>query len=517
MKAADQARGLASVLAAARAADPDPEDALILEAIDDVPFVQIPHWVPLAIAAMTEPTAATKAGAIALYNFLAMHLSMTRGDRYVWPTRDTLAALMGYSRADKISPFVNLLVAIDALVIIKIRNGSGPEHRNVYRLRRNPPAGYTGHVLMSQVYSAAEDALSAEEEGKTAGRAVHPDMGVHVDPESGADVRPDMGSVTTSTSNKKKTDDAPSARSARGVRSTSSTGSSARAQGSGSAASGKAGSSTGEAGQTGVPPQRGGGAVELTREQLAAVHAVEAGLPSELKLPFGHIPNRNRAAVLAALESRTPEQLAARAARRWVDWRYVVAFHDGELRSHIAVALELIAPTPYCPDLACEDGHMIDTKAECTRCVQRIADRRRDRLAGRPVRTGKTARQEAAPECVDCGRPFPGAVPADGVCKRCHDEAAAACAAFAAQAVRTDADREAEAADAEALEQEAQRRRALRTAEAPPVVEDVDQEQAAAEDEESRRLQAEILAANPWMAQHAAPETAAALQGPAPF
>ncbi|MGC0372558.1 hypothetical protein [Streptomyces sp. SAI-229] len=299
---------------------------------------------------------------------------------------------------------------------------------------------------------------------------------------------------------------APSARSAGGVRSTSTSGGSARDGRSGSAASGKAGSSSGKGGEAGVPGQRGAAdGTRLTREQTAAVHAVEALLPQLLvaKLPYGHIPQRNRAAVLEALESRTVDQLRERIARRWVAYGYEPVLHDGELRSAVGVALELIAPTPYCPDPSCEDGVMIDTGEDCRACSERRKARRAARLTGKTPPTGKSGSPKApAPECVDCGRPLPGTAPVDGVCRRCTDEAAAAFAALAAglsgQSLTQEND--ATTTEREALELEAQRRRARRAAGTALAVEDTDVEQEAADAAEDARLRAELLAANPWMA-----------------
>jgi hypothetical protein len=270
----------------------------------------------------------------------------------------------------------------------------------------------------------------------------------------------------------------------------------------------------GKAGKT-LSAQRG--EKELAREQMAAVRAVEALLPPLLvaKLPYGHIPKRNRAAVLAALESRTADQLRKRITARWVAYGYEPALHDGELRSAVGAALELIAPTRYCPNLACEDGELIDTGEECRACRERKEQRRADRLAGKTVPTGKTGRGKApAPECVDCGRPFPGAVPADLVCQRCNDEAAAAFAALAAGLAGEDQVRQDDNAEEhETSELEAQCRRAAETTSA---VTDVAPEQAAVQAEEDARLHAELLAANPWMADYAQ-QPAAASQGPAPF
>ncbi|MFJ4924089.1 hypothetical protein [Streptomyces sp. NPDC088736] len=303
---------------------------------------------------------------------------------------------------------------------------------------------------------------------------------------------------------------APSARSAGGVRSTSTSGRGARDAESGCAATGKAGSPSGEAG--GVPAQRTPEAGQLTREQTAAVHAVEALLPPLLAalLPYGHIPGRNRAAVLEALESRTVDQLEERIARRWLARSYEPAVHDGELRSAVGAALALIGPTPGCPDPSCEDGELIDTAEECRACLARKAQRRADRLAGRAP-AGRTA---VAPKdtCADCEHPFPGTAPADGLCRQCREAPAAAVAALA-----TRLEHEAAAQrEAEELEQEAQRRRARRAAEATAsAAGDSDPVQPAADAEEDARLRAEVLAANPWMADYA--QQPATAQGPAPF
>jgi hypothetical protein len=231
--------------------------------------------------------------------------------------------------------------------------------------------------------------------------------------------------------------DVPSARSAAGVRSTSSSGSRAAEGGSGCAAAGKEGSSLDqEVEQADMPGQRQADAPELSREQLAAVRAVEAILPPVLvaKLPYQQFPKRNRPAVLEALESRTVEQLAERVARRWLAYGYEPALYDGTLTHPVGAALELIAPPRYCPDPSCEDGTMIDTGAECRACLERRASRRAARAAGQPLESSsKRTGSGRMPECVICQGPFPGAVPDDGECRRCREEAAAAFAALSAR------------------------------------------------------------------------------------
>ncbi len=283
---------------------------------------------------------------------------------------------------------------------------------------------------------------------------------------------------TTSKGNKKKEmSDVPSARSAVGVRSTSTSGSSDLEGGSGSAAAGKESSSSDRGdGKAGVPGQRQQEEPVLSREQLAAVRDVEAVLPPVLltELPYQQFPKRNRPAVLQALESRTVEQLRDRVERRWLAYGYEPALHDGNLPNPIGAALELIAPTRYCPDLSCEDGAMIDTGAECRGCLERRASRRAARAAGQLVKNGSSAGAGSGrmPECVICQAPFPGAVPDSGECLRCEKEATAAFEALSDRLAAPDVDRHpeplefaaespAEVQDEAAVDEETARLRAM--------------------------------------------------------
>ncbi|MDQ0762054.1 hypothetical protein [Streptomyces canus] len=232
---------------------------------------------------------------------------------------------------------------------------------------------------------------------------------------------------------------APSARSAADVRRTGA-GSSARANG-GSAASRKK--------------------LRLTGEQRAALRAVEAALPRPLlaQLPGQRIPGNNHRAVLAALDARTPEQIAGRIGRRWVGWGIEPAFYDGLIRNPIGAAMALLGPTPCCPDPSCEDGVMVDTGAECRACVARRANRRAAYNRGEDPRRPPGA-STPRPECVDCGRPLAGGIPDDGMCRRCRATPADAITALMARWAAEDAAR----AEAEALHAEAARRREQRGA-----------------------------------------------------
>lgn len=351
-------RGIAKLLDQVRQLDASNEPFEV-EAEDDVPFVQLGHWVALS---------GVSAGAMALYWMLAMHLNRTRGDRYVWPTTAVLAHMMGYSRGDKIKRFVDELVAIGAIRVIAVPDLRGPQKRNVYRLRRNPPEGYAGPVSLGAFYKQLDEAYEQE----TAGESVCPETGVHVAPETGGDVDPQTGghvdpragAVTTRTSNYMNGKDAPSARSAADGRrpSTGSRGSRAG----GSAASGN------------TKPT-------FSREQRRQYDAFVAALPAPLKalVPNG-LPKPLVDAVLAATdysssEGRTVEQLVEyRLMPKW-DKHYSRRDQAGPIRRPVGVLLEMLKWDAECGDKRCDERTNVDSGLPCTSCEMRAVDRRADR------------------------------------------------------------------------------------------------------------------------------------------
>lgn len=434
-----------------------------VEADDEIPYSQLGSWVALS---------RISPNAMALYWFLAMHLNLTRGDRYVWPSKDALAYLMGYSRGDKIDPFMKELVAIGAVVVTQVPDGNGPQRRNVYRLRRNPPAGYDrGPVTLKAFYeglgpeleqrrsatSASRSAKSKKTAGqdvipgsgvqsadgsqsqpsdtnssKTAGQPVSPETGVHVHPETREDVYPEMrghvypetGCVTRTTTNKKNV--APSGRVSAPDARRATTGSSARATRGGSAASGKASSST---------PKKNGQR-RLSQQQAEAVRVVESGFPEALQ---GLLPNYRppvlRDAILEALKDRTAGQLAQRVSRRWLTHGYAEALFGGKgIASPVGVAVALVRAPVDCPDLSCEDGVIMGSGEPCGACQMRKADRRAPKSVAQPepaVEASASIPGQGTPPpakwwCVTgCGFSSYAVPPQDQMCRDCRADAQA--------------------------------------------------------------------------------------------
>ncbi|WP_424217810.1 hypothetical protein ACN20G_36790 (plasmid) [Streptomyces sp. BI20] len=181
----------------------------------------------------------------------------------------------------------------------------------------------------------------------------------------------------------------------------------------------------------------------MSKAEAAAVRAVEAAWPAELvELLPRYRPPVLRDAILAALGTRTPEQLAARIARRWDAHGYARDLHSAEgkgIGSPVGVAVGLVREPADCPDLACEDGFMVDSGLPCGTCAQRRADRktahRRDRVASSGAEAGtvpgpRTSAPPVAPapsggrrwQCMLCPTSGEGRPPADHMCDTCRAE-----------------------------------------------------------------------------------------------
>lgn len=404
-------RGIAKLLEQVRAFD-SADEPFEVEAEDELPFAQLGHWVALS---------GVSAGALALYWMLALHLNRTRGDRYVWPTTDILAHMLGYSRGDKIKRFVDELVAIGAIRVISVPDLRGPQKRNVYRLRRTPPEGYTGLVSLKEFYAELDQAYEQE----TAGEPVSPQTGAHVGPQTGGDVAPEIGghvgpragAVTTRTPNYMNGKDAPSARSAADGRRPSTGSRSSRAGG--SAASGKTKS-------------------PFSREERRQYDAFVAALPGPLAalVPKG-LP---QPLVRAVLDAMAPDNPARRTVEQLVEYRlmpkwdryYSSREQAGPLEKPVGVLVAMLRRDAECGDPRCDERTNVDTGQACRLCALRAVDRRADRERNAQTSSSEPASpaQVVIPSQAEplpgrarcsCGNPFfPSADVEDDRCKECR-------------------------------------------------------------------------------------------------
>jgi hypothetical protein len=385
-----------------------------------------------------------------LYTVLASHVNRDRADNLVWPTLDSLAAIMCFSRRQSLTPHMDRLMEIGAIVRTEQRYGTNDMlRRYVYDVRFNAPPGWTGPLTGAEWYARnPQDVKSSKTAGQSRGavgrtsgneEAPDPDTPVPNDANStetagqtdsavdrtsgGAPDRTSGGAVhptvtRSTTNNIKETQAAPPARAGGDAR-RATTGSSARATRGGSAASSKTGGSANS--------KDGGRVKRMTREQAAAVRTVEALFPADLvKLLPTYRPAVIKDSILAGLKDRTPQELGERAARRWVTWGFERDLHsqDGKgIASPVGVVVKLLAPSPDCPNPLCEDKVIIGTGEPCRNCAERKKDHRAD---------GPAIPKQAAPKvgkwaCVghggECGLTSYGNPPADGLCNDCRAEA----------------------------------------------------------------------------------------------
>jgi hypothetical protein len=396
---------------------------------DDWPtfFTMVPEWVTFAQISDR---------AHRIYTVLAAHLRK-EGDSRVTSviTQADLAAVVGLSsNPERIRKPVQELETLGAVRVIEEWDPVRKMPLTRYVVRFNPPPGYAGHVRVQswqQERQAArmvriEERRKAEERrkgSKTAGQSVTLNFEGHEPRKSEGHVTLKNAGrspyVTPSDETASDGTDAPSARSAGNAR--RATTGSARASESGSAASGKAGSIS--AGKKMKQPT-GGGKARMSPAQAAAVREIEAAFPAELSAALPQYrPRVLKLALLDALAFRTPEQIAARVARRWWTYGYLSDATDGGrgIDSPVGVAVTLLRATA-CPEPMCEDGVTIDTGLACRVCEQRRADRRAAKAQGAdvPAQRGPAAERPQWWECTDCGAPSKDAPSEDGVCLLCR-------------------------------------------------------------------------------------------------
>lgn len=170
----------------------------------------------------------------------------------------------------------------------------------------------------------------------------------------------------------------------------------------------------------------------MTREQAAKVRTVVAALPAELTtLPAKPLPSRVPANPMGdlirdQLKHRTVEQLVARIERRWVSRGYLAKLCGLDpietAKTGVGLAVELIKPSPDCPDLSCEDGLVIGSSLPCKACTERRVDRR---FGKKPIPPQASENQPMGKWwCTTdgCGYNSYGTAPTDGLCHDCRSE-----------------------------------------------------------------------------------------------
>lgn len=105
-------------------------------------------------------------------------LSDGRKDERVWPTQDRLTKLLHVSKRQTVAAALDELVAIDAVTVIRERNGM--RKRNVYVVHLDPPEGFDGPRSANDVVTREPAEKPAEDDATTCGSAEKPQVGPDV-------------------------------------------------------------------------------------------------------------------------------------------------------------------------------------------------------------------------------------------------------------------------------------------------------------------------------------------------
>lgn len=118
------------------------------------PFSMVPDWVTLYPGSKAHHQYAGKvlsATAKAVYNVLAMHVNVSRGDSACWPSRKTIAQILGFSREQSVDQYLDQLDEADAIDREPITRPNGAKGVR-YIVHQTPPEGYEGEQSVGEHY-----------------------------------------------------------------------------------------------------------------------------------------------------------------------------------------------------------------------------------------------------------------------------------------------------------------------------------------------------------------------------
>lgn len=118
------------------------------------PYSMIPDWVTLYPGSKSHPQYAGKilsATAKAVYNVLAMHVNVARGDSACWPSRKTIAQILGFSREQTVDQYLDQLDEADTIDREPITRANGAKGVR-YIVHQTPPDGYEGEQSVGEHY-----------------------------------------------------------------------------------------------------------------------------------------------------------------------------------------------------------------------------------------------------------------------------------------------------------------------------------------------------------------------------
>jgi hypothetical protein len=135
------------------------------------PLTLVPDWITLYPGTDKSPMYRGKIlspQAKAVYNVLAMHVNVDRGDGTCWPSRKTIASILGFSREQSVDPYLDQLDEADAIDRQPITRPNGALGVR-YIVHQTPPPGYDGEQSISEHYKRRREE-QAEQQTRPPGR-----------------------------------------------------------------------------------------------------------------------------------------------------------------------------------------------------------------------------------------------------------------------------------------------------------------------------------------------------------
>lgn len=119
------------------------------------PLTLVPDWITLYPGSDKSPMYRGKIlspQAKAVYNVLAMHVNVDRGDGTCWPSRKTIANILGFSREQSVDQYLDQLDEADAIDRQPITRPNGALGVR-YIVHQTPPPGYDGEQNIGEHYT----------------------------------------------------------------------------------------------------------------------------------------------------------------------------------------------------------------------------------------------------------------------------------------------------------------------------------------------------------------------------
>jgi len=130
------------------------EEVFELEPLDTPKHTQVGHWI--SFHPYVSPTARQ------LYVILAgfvNHHQRQQGNTAAYPSMNLMAMLLGLSRSDKVTPYIDELIWLGAVAKRTQRTHGGMRARNIYGVRFNPPPNSDLPESLEQILKPHQDLL----------------------------------------------------------------------------------------------------------------------------------------------------------------------------------------------------------------------------------------------------------------------------------------------------------------------------------------------------------------------